>query len=556
MLICGVKITHDSAIAVLDENRLLFSIELEKINNNNRFKIIDDLSWIEDILKSEGIELNEIDQFVVDGWVSLHPTIIERKNRGESSRITLAPYHESSTYECVLEGIKLNGLKIGHKDIEYKTYMHTSGHIFSSYCTSPFASKLEDSFILVWDGGMYPRLYFYNPKLNKIENLGELFYLGVNTYSIFSQHFGPFKINENVIKDELSIAGKVMAYTSVGDYRAEIFEDMMNAYIDTYEEATDVTMIPSYPFIFTNRFKQIIQNKNYDEDDIISTIHKFLEHLLLENLAYKLNRSKISCDNFCFGGGAALNIKWNSSIRNSGLFKNVWVCPFPNDSGSAIGVACCELINRRDEKSINWSVYSGPQIKEDIPVNGWKQRGSSIADLADLLHETQEPVIVLNGRAELGPRALGNRSILASPQSYSMKDLLNQVKYRESFRPIAPICIEEKANIYFNPGSSDPFMLFDHVIHDKWLDKIPAVSHLDNSARLQTVSIDSNKFLYTLLVHYENISSIPILCNTSANYKGCGFFPNVSSATKWNKLNYVWCNGILYEKIDKIRFRK
>jgi len=253
-------------------------------------------------------------------------------------------------------------------------------------------------------------------------------------------------------------------------------------------------------------------------------------------------------------GGCALNIKWNTAIRNSGLFDSVYVPPFPNDSGSAIGAACCLMINKLQKTCLDWNVYSGPAIIENSPAVGWNTRECSIKELAKLIHDTNEPVVLLNKNAELGPRALGNRSIVAAPTSPAMKDILNIIKIREYYRPVSPICLEEKAANIFDPGITDPYMLFDHKVKQNWIDKIPAVCHLDGTARLQTVNSEQNPLIFELLIEYEKLSNIPMLCNTSANNKGSGFFPDVFSATDWNKANYVWCCNMLYEKEDKVIF--
>ena len=202
---------------------------------------------------------------------------------------------------------------------------------------------------------------------------------------------------------------------------------------------------------------------------------------------------------------------------------------------------------------MDWDVYKGPHLIKNQPAEGWRKRDCSIKGLARLLHETEEPVVFLNGRAELGPRALGNRSILASARSLEMKDILNNAKGRESYRPVAPICLENRAAEIFEPGSRDPYMLFEHVVKREWADRIPAICHLDGTARLQTINSEENKEISELLMEYEKISGIPVLCNTSANDKGCGFFPDIYSATKWGKVNYVWSNHVLYEKEKKVR---
>jgi carbamoyltransferase len=204
--------------------------------------------------------------------------------------------------------------------------------------------------------------------------------------------------------------------------------------------------------------------------------------------------------------------------------------------------------------TLEWNVFSGPQLIINKPYNGWQMSDCNVAQLAKLLFQTKEPVVYLHGKSELGPRSLGHRSIVADATNIKMKNILNVIKNREEYRPISPMCLEEKASKYFLPGTKSQYMLFDHIVKDFWLDKIPAIVHLDKSARLQTVSENDDNIFYDLLMKYEKISKIPILCNTSANYKGSGFFPDIYSATKWGKTNYVWCDNVVYTKKVKIKF--
>jgi carbamoyltransferase len=113
---------------------------------------------------------------------------------------------------------------------------------------------------------------------------------------------------------------------------------------------------------------------------------------------------------------------------------------------------------------------------------------------------------------------------------------------------VAPICLESEAVRYFDPGTPDPFMLFDHLVRPEWRDKIPAIRHLDNTARLQTISAEQNPLVHDLLALYAGYSGISLLCNTSANLNGSGFFPDANSAMEWGGVDHVWCNFMLYTK--------
>jgi carbamoyltransferase len=565
MLICGLKLTHDGAIALIDKGKLVFSVELEKLSNNDRYTSIDDTSVIPAVLNQFGYDINAIDHFVVDGWggydsdaLAVQPrlTIAENNNKlsvmnnGEHHLIDIAQYEERTIKANLIHPVNFTGLPINGRKFDYSSYLHVTGHVMSAYATSPFAEKGESSFVLVWDGGMYPRLYYVDVESDtpKIENLGPIFLLVGNIYTIFSQHFGPFKVKGPLAKDNLSIAGKVMAYISLGEVRRELFDDFERIYNESY----------NYPMgfanSFANEFKKTLVGKNVSDEDVLATFHAFLEDLLVSKLIKKVDRFPRATKNLCLAGGCALNIKWNSGIRNTCAFDGVYVPPFPNDSGSAIGAACAAAWNLQKIRKVEWNVYSGPDLIQNEPALGWSKEHCSVADLAKLLHSTCEPVLFLNGRAELGPRALGNRSIIASPSSEKMKGILNLIKDREHYRPVSPICLEEYAESIFTPGTQDLFMLFDHKVKESWVKKIPAVIHLDQTARLQTVNNRSNPEVASLLTEYHKISGIPLLCNTSANFKGKGFFPDIQSATSWGQVNFVWSENTLYKKNEKIKF--
>ncbi|MBD0258687.1 MAG: hypothetical protein ICV83_23470, partial [Cytophagales bacterium] len=238
MLICGLKLTHDGSVAVIENNKLLFSIELEKINNNARYTGIEDTGSIADLLRREGLSPGDIDQFVIDGWggydeeaLAIQPrleigrehNLLAAEDQGQPYQLPVAQYQERTLQHDTLEGWQFNGLRIAGRTFSYASYLHVTGHVMSAYCTSPFAKAAQDAYVLVWDGGMFPRLYLVRPGAGKVENLGPLFLLIGNVYTIFSQHFGPFRVNGSFAKDNLSVAGKVMAYIALGQVRRELF---------------------------------------------------------------------------------------------------------------------------------------------------------------------------------------------------------------------------------------------------------------------------------------------------------------------------------------------
>jgi carbamoyltransferase len=299
--------------------------------------------------------------------------------------------------------------------------------------------------------------------------------------------------------------------------------------------------------MWSHRVLRALAPMGLSDAAVLASFQEHLFRLLMDGLRAMPHTAGAP---LCLSGGCALNIKWNAGIRASGLFSDVWVPPFPNDAGSAIGTACAEMVHRTGDCSLDWSVFSGPGISYGAePPAGWVWRDCSIEQLAELLHRDGEPVVVLHGRAEVGPRALGHRSIIAPATTAGTRDVLNRVKLREWYRPVAPICLERRAGEVFDPGTRDPYMLFEHRVRPEWADRIPAVVHADGSARLQTVDAD-DPVTFRLLTEYERLSGIPVLCNTSANLPGRGFFPDALSAMKWGEVRHVWCEGRLYSTGD------
>jgi carbamoyltransferase len=283
------------------------------------------------------------------------------------------------------------------------------------------------------------------------------------------------------------------------------------------------------------------------EPALMASMQEYVGETLLEGLREFLDAEPAYRGlPLCLSGGCALNIKWNAQVRAAGLVDAVWVPPFPNDAGSAIGTACAEMIRVTGRSALSWSVFSGPELlpAAEVPA-GWTRRPCDTAELGRLLADTGDPVVFLSGRAEIGPRALGHRSIIAPATSQDMHTLLNRVKDREGYRPVAPICLEDAAPEIFEPGVPDPYMLFEHRVRPEWAGKVPAVVHIDGSARLQTVD-PRNRVLHEVLTAYAARTGIPVLANTSANHNGRGFFPDVTSALRWGRVPRVWADGILY----------
>lgn len=245
-------------------------------------------------------------------------------------------------------------------------------------------------------------------------------------------------------------------------------------------------------------------------------------------LVRRLKR-KVSSDNLCLAGGVALNCVTNEVVRQSGVFSEIFIPSAPHDAGTAIGAALvvhCAKQKRRPERG-NATPYLGPafdrrDILAAVKSAGFTARCSKAParDAADMIADGKI-VAWFQGRMEFGPRALGNRSLLADPRRPDMRHILNQkVKHREDFRPFAPSVIAERAEEWFDVGTrlrSHEFMLFACAVKAGRRDRIPAVVHKDGSARVQLVSRESNPRFHELISAFFARTGVPIVINTSFN---------------------------------------
>ncbi|MEU4804131.1 carbamoyltransferase N-terminal domain-containing protein [Actinosynnema sp. NPDC023587] len=566
MIICGLKLTHDGAVAVLHDDKLVFSVEVEKLRNNPRYSQVEDLAVVPELLRDFGYSVSDVDHWVIDGWDGTKSGTARVADHGEPLEITVAPYRENEVVTDLLKPGHTGEFRIAGQALPYTSYVHVAGHLAGAYCSSGFAVRDEPAFVLVWDGGLFPRLYWVDPATG-VRNGGELFPVIGHTYATAAHHFGPFRRGDDAATvDDLSVAGKLMAYIALGEARPEVVAVLAELFAEHFEDDTPRVVAyrqtiggwgsnaePSLGYLhdFFRDVRARTDGLGVPDEDVLASVHEFLGGLLVDRVAAKAREMSVGDGpwNLCFVGGCALNIKWNSALRARPEFRSVWVPPFPNDSGSAIGAACAHLTAEDGLKAIAWHARSGPALlPTEVVPEGWSAEPCPPARLARVLHETGDPVVVLGGRAELGPRALGGRSILAPAHDPAMKDRLNAVKKRESYRPVAPICLTEFAPDVFDPGTPDPHMLFEHVVRPGWVDRVPAVLHLDGTARLQTVSTSDDPVLEAVLREYHRLSGIPVLCNTSANLNGSGFFPDAGSAMRWGGVDLVWEEGTLYRR--------
>ncbi len=316
---------------------------------------------------------------------------------------------------------------------------------------------------------------------------------------------------------------KVMALASFGKPR----------YLSNFREIVQVGVDGQYTVRssrLTERFGpprlrgEPLEQRHYD---IAHSLQVVLEETVLELASWLY--SVTGEENLCMAGGVALNCVMNARVRERGPFKKVWVQPAAGDAGTALGAALWidALERANDERTFCMDhaflgpSYSDDQIEEFLL---WAKlpyrRLTCIADeVADLL--VQDKVIGwFQHRMEFGPRALGARSILASPLHASMQARLNEIKDREDFRPVAPVVLEEEAPHWFAQADVSPFMLFVYDVLPEKADYIPAVRHVDGTARIQTINRQQHPLYYDLVKAFQARTGVPVLVNTSFNTRG------------------------------------
>ncbi|MDR5735466.1 carbamoyltransferase C-terminal domain-containing protein [Caballeronia sp. LZ025] len=264
--------------------------------------------------------------------------------------------------------------------------------------------------------------------------------------------------------------------------------------------------------------------------DIAHSLQAVLEETALELARWLHERTGLK--HLAMAGGVALNCVMNARLRDRGPFEDIWVQPAAGDAGTALGAALWTDYQQRvkqGDRSRRWSMnhaYLGPCYSEEDIESFLKWSKTPYRRLNDIAAETAD-ILASNrvigwyqGRTEFGPRALGARSILASPIDPSMQARLNEIKDREDFRPVAPVVMEEHAADWFVDARVAPFMLFVFDVREDMKARIPAVTHIDGTARVQTVNRSQHPLYYDLLAAFKARTGVPVLVNTSFNTRG------------------------------------
>jgi carbamoyltransferase len=258
--------------------------------------------------------------------------------------------------------------------------------------------------------------------------------------------------------------------------------------------------------------------------DIASSLQHVLEETTLQ-LAEWLYR-QTGEENLCLAGGVALNCVMNSRIQRESSFKDVWIQPAAGDAGTSLGAALWVWSQLSEGGGSRWpmdNAYLGPEFDNTAIEHALKHAGLQYERCDDIAATTaaclasQKVVGWFQGRMEFGPRALGARSIVASPTDPAMVERLNWLKDREDYRPVAPAVLEECASEYFDDARESPFMLFVYDVRPEMAHRIPAVRHVDGTARIQTVSRAHSPSFYALIDRFRALTGVPVVVNTSFN---------------------------------------
>lgn len=265
--------------------------------------------------------------------------------------------------------------------------------------------------------------------------------------------------------------------------------------------------------------------------DVAWRVQDDTERLLIERAIWL--REKTGAKNLCLAGGVALNCVANGRILREAGFDNIWVQPAAGDDGIAIGCAYYGYLEilKKQRSFVMQHAFIGRDYTDEEVRSAIEQPliriQTNVTQTSDICRESAKLLSEghvfawFQGRSEFGPRSLGNRSILADPRRPEMKDKLNRrVKHRQSFRPFAPVVLAERAGEIFEGEGESPFMLLVKHVRREWQDKIPAIVHVDGTARVQTIREDQNPRLYRLIKEFEALTGVPVLLNTSLNVKG------------------------------------
>lgn len=513
MKILGINTGHDGHICLIENGTLIFSHESEK-NSGMRYAPLSISAVITNVMN----QFEELDAIAISGWAEgMDP----RNTPTEGGYLGL--------------NIEKKSYNFKGREISWVSCSHEISHIIASYALSPYAD-VQPCYAIVWEG-FIGNFYKIDTEMS-IQLIGNIMQ-GPGLRYAFTYGVADPTFNLKKGYCRLGDAGKMMALAAFGkDGAPDPAESKMIEYIINCESAIDT--------LDKNDLKESgYYNIGVDSEKFCNLAKKISDRLF--NIFYDYVSTHINERlPLLISGGCGLNCEWNKKWEDCGLFEDIFVPPCTNDSGVGIGASAAAQKLLTGKSALKWSVYSG----QDFSLNHSNESKflASPLILTDVCQALLEGEIICwaQGNCEIGPRALGNRSIIAEPFSATTTKKLNAIKNREHYRPVAPICIEEDAPLYFEDCTQSKYMLSFHNVIDK---RLKAITHIDGTARVQTVSYDDNPTMHNLLSEFKKTSGVSVLCNTSLNTKGRGFINSSTDLESFcleNKISIFVINQTMY----------
>lgn len=497
MLILGVNPGHDGAVVAIHDRRLVYCLESEKDSFPRHSQVT--AMTVLDAIERIG---DQPDVIALSGLIKGYPGLGEpRIGAGYSGATALLQ----------------RGGAVGGIPVNRFSSSHIRSHIFTAAGLAP-SDDAEAYAVLVWEGAA-GSFFVLDAKWNVVRQVPVMNLPG-HRYALM------FAIANPGYPDDLrepynDDSGKLMALAAYGDTAAAdshvvelvdrlllpVVEEPKGAFRDSplYNAGVTAEPVTIAAALLSERIFQAFADAAMEE--LPPGIPLYI------------------------AGGCGLNCDWNTMWRELDHFSSVFVPPCPNDSGVALGTACDALLSETGDPRIDWDAYCGLEFEWDCEPRSerWERRPLEDAALADALADGRV-VAWVQGRWEMGPRALGNRSLLAEPSRPETRDRLNQIKIREDYRPIAPCCRVEDLQDVFDTSFEDPYMLYFRRVTSN---RHGAITHVDGSARCQSVSQEANRPLHNLLSAFKARYGVGLLCNTSLNFKGCGFINRMSDLVQY-----------------------
>ena len=562
MRILGLSaLYHDSAAALVDDGRIVAAAQEERFTRKKHDSSFPHRA-LQYCLSEAECGLEEVD-FVVFydkpflKFERLLETYLAFAPRGfKSFSMAIPIWLREKLFQKNWLTTELRKLAPNYDNANLLFTEHHLSHAASAFYPSPF----EQAAVLTLDGvGEWSTTSLAVGDGNDLKICKELHFphsLGL-LYSAFTYYTG-FKVNSGEYKVMgLAPYGEPKYVQTILDHILDLrLDGTFRVNQDFFNYCTGLTMTNGrFDALFGHSVRQPDQLLTPFHMDIAASIQAVTEEIMLR-LA-RSTRAETGMKNLCLAGGVALNCVANGKILAEGIYENIWVQPAAGDAGGSVGAALAayHLHQRRDRVLETNAIdgmqgaYLGPaydqqQVESELAAAGAKFTTFSDQDVIDRTAKSLsagKAVGWMQGRMEFGPRALGNRSILGDPRSPTMQKMLNlKVKYRESFRPFAPSVLREDAADWFELDGNSPYMLLvadvrkerrRAMTHEEQslfgIDKlnvprsdIPAVTHVDYSARVQTVHHETNPRYHALLSRFKALTGCPVLVNTSFNVRG------------------------------------